>query len=203
MVNNRKSSQGSLTGKKGSWIVTLIAIVLALMFSPEIFDFDYSQGTLSQEETRSLIEGFNGSNFDILPQQKKIPVNYLSANDGDTIRIDINGHTVPVRYLIINSPEMNYNEGSPDPYALEAKEANEAYLESADQVYIELDVGPATDNYDRILAYVYADDILINEALLEEGFASVRYINPPNNSYEALLRQAENRAREDGLNIWN
>ena len=36
---------------------------------------------------------------------------------------------------------------------------NETYLKEADQVYIELDVGPPTDNYNRILAYVYSDDV--------------------------------------------
>ena len=30
--------------------------------------------------------------------------------------------------------------------------------------------------------------MLMNEALLEEGLARVRYVNPPNNSYETLLR---------------
>lgn len=183
--------------------MTLIILALAFIFTPEIFEFDYSQDTLTQDEAISVVSEFNGENFDVFPSQKKIPVDYVMANDGDTIRVDINGYTVPVRYLIINAPEMNYNQGPAEPYAEEAKEANAYYLESADQVYIELDVGPPTDNYDRLLAYVYADDLMINQRLLEEGLANVRYVNPPNNSYETLLRQAEERAKEEQLNIWN
>ena len=98
---------------------------------------------------------------------------------------------------------MNYDSDDPAPFAMEAKEMNETLLEEADQVYIELDVGPPTDNYNRILAYVYSDDVLVNEVLLEEGLARVRYVNPPNNSYEKLLREAEDHAQNESLNIWN
>lgn len=201
LINNiRKQAGGGKNSK--NWIISGIIILFLLVFFPDVLDFDYEQATINEEESINIAENFTGSNFDVLPKQKKIPVEVDYINDGDTIRINLNDHEVAVRYLMINAPEMNYSDGSPDLYAQEAKDANENYLNQADQVYIELDVGPPTDNYDRILAYVYADDTLINEALVEEGLADVRYINPPNNSYEDLLRQAQDRAQSDGLNIW-
>lgn len=189
--------------KKISWSLSAIIIVLVLLVAPDLFSFNYSNTVISDQDAKVIINEFDGSNFEVLPTLKKIPVEYISANDGDTIRIELNGYELPVRYLVINSPEMNYGDGGPEPYAQEAKDLNEEYLDKAEQVYIELDVGPPTDNYDRILAYVYSDDTLINEALLEAGLAKVRYVNPPNNSYESLLREAENRAQNESLNIWN
>ena len=183
-------------------MITALIILFLWLFFPDLLDFDYNQGTINDNESTMIATDFDGDNFEILPKQKKVPVEVITVNDGDTIVVRLNNHNFSVRYLMINSPEMNYNNGSPEPYALEAREANEGYLYNADQVYIELDVGPAVDNYNRVLAYVYADKLLVNEALVEEGLADVRYINPPNNSYEELLRQAQERAERKAINLW-
>lgn len=183
--------------------LSAIVIILVLFFAPDLLNFDSSNTVIDNQDAEVISSEFNGENFEVLPTLKKIPVDLVSVNDGDTMRIDLNGYEIPVRYLIIDTPEMNYDSGDPAPFAQEAKEMNETYLKEADQVYIELDVGPPTDNYNRILAYVYSDDVLMNEALLEEGLARVRYVNPPNNSYETLLREAEDRAQNESLNIWN
>ncbi|XJS11673.1 thermonuclease family protein [Aerococcaceae bacterium WGS1372] len=183
-------------------IITGVIILSLWIFFPDLLDFDYHQGTINYEESILIEEEFNGNNFEVLPKQKKIPVEVVSVNDGDTIKVRLNNHKFAVRYLMINAPEMNYNEGSPEQYAVEAKLANENYLFEAEQVYIELDVGPSTDNYNRVLAYVYADEVLLNERLVEEGLADVRYINPPNNSYEELLKQAQKKAEQNAINIW-
>ena len=183
--------------------LSTIIIILVIFFAPDLLNFDSSNTVIDNQDAEVISSEFNGDNFEVLPTLKKIPVELVSVNDGDTMRIALNGYEIPVRYLIIDTPEMNYDSGVPAPFALEAKEMNETLLEEADQVYIELDVGPPTDNYNRILAYVYSDDVLVNEVLLEEGLARVRYVNPPNNSYEKLLREAEHHAQNESLNIWN
>lgn len=199
-TGSNKKSHGKQINK--NWVITALIILFLWIFFPDLLDFDYNQGTINDNESAMIIHDFIGDNFEVLPKQKKIPVEVIKVNDGDTIGVSLNNHEFAVRYLMINSPEMNYNNGNPEPYALEAKEMNEKYLFNADQVYIELDVGAAVDNYNRVLAYVYADKVLVNEALVEDGLADVRYINPPNNSYEELLRQAQERAKKLANNLW-
>lgn len=199
---DKKQNQARGNQYNKNWVITAIIILFLWVFFPDLINFDYNQGTINEEEATTISESFTGENFEVLPKQKKIPVEVVSVNDGDTIRVTLENYEFAVRYLMVNSPEMNYNNGNPEPYAQEAKDANEDYLFNAEQVYIELDVGPATDNYQRVLAYVYADNQLLNEVLVEEGLADVRYINPPNNSYEELLIQAQERAQEDAINIW-
>ena len=130
-------------------------------------------------------------------------VEYVSANDGDTISVQLDGEKKRVRLLMIDTPEMNYNKGEPMPYAEEAKQFTIDLLESAQSVELLFDKGPETDNYDRLLAYIYVDGVMLQEALLEEGLAAVRYVNEPNNSLEQQFRAIQDEAEKEGLNIWS
>lgn len=179
-----------------------ILIVLLIIFGYfGINDLEDTSVQNNQTEISTPV-AFDGSNYNVLPKEQKIPAEFVSARDGDTIVASVNGHEINVRYLIIDTPEMNYDTGNPDPYAEEALEANLDYLTQADQIYLEFDVGPFTDNYNRALAYVYADDIFVNEALVADGLATVRYLNPPNVSKEPELRKAESQAQKEQIKIW-
>ncbi len=123
--------------------------------------------------------------------------------DGDTTRFNFNGSSESFRYLIIDTPEVNTDSGIPEPYAVEAAERVEELLTQADTIEVEFDVGPMTDDYDRYLAYVYADGEMINEILLREGLAAVRYANPPNTSHLELLEKAEEQAQSENAGIWS
>lgn len=201
-TNSLEQLFASLKGNKRNSLLIVILLIAGFL---GIFDLDGIFGdnnTTSNDLTVVETSAFNGSNFEVLPKEMLVPVDFVSARDGDTIVVELNNHRVNVRYLIIDTPEMNYDTHQPDPFAEEAKEANINYLTQADQVYLEFDVGPYTDNYDRALAYVYADEIFVNEALVEEGLATVRYLNPPNVSREQALREAERNAQDQQLNIW-
>ena len=134
---------------------------------------------------------------------KAIPVDYASANDGDTISVTMNGEKERVRLLMIDTPEMNYDKGEPMPFAEEAKEFTINLLENADTVELLFDKGPETDHYDRLLAYIYIDGVMLQESLLKEGYAAVRYINKPNNSLEQQFRDIQADAEAEKVNIWS
>lgn len=123
--------------------------------------------------------------------------------DGDTTRFNFNGSSESFRYLIIDTPEVNTNSGTPEPYAMEAADRVEELLTQADTIEVEFDVGPMTDDYDRYLSYVYADGVMINEVLLREGLATVRYANPPNTSHLELLEEAEEQAQNENAGLWS
>ena len=134
---------------------------------------------------------------------KAIPVDYVSANDGDTISVMMNGEKERVRLLMIDTPEMNYDKGEPMPFAEDAKEFTIDLLENADTVELLFDKGPEADHYDRLLAYIYIDGVMLQESLLKEGYAAVRYINKPNNSLEQQFRDIQADAKAAKVNIWS
>lgn len=129
-------------------------------------------------------------------------VEFVSANDGDTFNVLLDGKKERVRLLMVDTPEMNYNKGEPMPYAEEAKEFTINLLENATNIEVLFDVGDERDNYDRLLAYVFVDDVLLQESLLKEGLAAVRYIHEPNNSLEEEFLEAQEVAASNNSNIW-
>ena len=204
-MSQHSSKQGGTRKQesKSSLMLSILIVILIAVFSPELLDFDYTKDQVSDPEMTEIIQASDGSNYDVLPELKRIPVDFVRTQDGDTITVKLGDDDIRVRYLMIDTPEMNYNQAEgPEPYAEAALKRNQQLLEEAEQVYVELDIGPATDDYHRLLAYVYADDVLISEKLLQEGLGTVRFVNPPNNSYEELLRSAQEEAEAASLNLW-
>ena len=117
--------------------------------------------------------------------------------DGDTVKLD-NGEKV--RYLGIDTPEMNYKNPPAEYLAEEAKRFN-ANLVYRKKVRLELDV-VKRDKYDRLLAYVYLDNVFVNAKMIEEGYAKV-YIIPPNIRHADDFLDLQRKARDEKKGIWN
>lgn len=116
--------------------------------------------------------------------------------DGDTITLA--GGKV-VRYIGIDTPEIVDPRKPVQCYAKEASARNKALVEGQ-MVGLEKDVSE-TDKYNRLLRYVYKDNVLINELLVREGFAySSSY--PPDIKYQDKFKQAENEARNAQRGLW-
>ncbi|HUR94907.1 MAG TPA: thermonuclease family protein [Gemmatimonadales bacterium] len=52
----------------------------------------------------------------------------------------------------------------------------------------------ATDGYDRVLAWVWADRTLVNEAMVRDGWALL-YTVPPDVKYADRVERVQNEAR--------
>ncbi|GIW62292.1 MAG: hypothetical protein KatS3mg090_1002 [Patescibacteria group bacterium] len=117
--------------------------------------------------------------------------------DGDTIVLE-NGEKV--RYIGIDTPELNTERGDPECFALEAKKANER-LVLGKKVKLEKDVSER-DKYGRLLRYVYVEDIFVNEYLVREGYAKAVSF-PPDVKYQERFLQAERQAREKNKGLWD
>jgi endonuclease YncB( thermonuclease family) len=78
--------------------------------------------------------------------------------------------------------------------------ALERWLPPGRAVTLEADVRPR-DRYGRALAWVWAGDTLVNEAMVTAGWA-VRYTVPPTVKYVEQLGQAERTARARGRGLW-
>lgn len=110
--------------------------------------------------------------------------------DGDTF-IDSEGNRI--RLIGIDSPEKG------QPYYMESKQILKNLIENR-EVSLEKDI-ENKDSYDRLLRYVYIEDMFVNYVMLEKGYARLNII-PPNNKYVTSLKSASNIAISEGKGIW-
>jgi len=116
--------------------------------------------------------------------------------DGDTIVLDDDRR---VRYIGINTPETVHPNKDVECYGKESFDKNKELLEGK-TVYLENDVRDV-DRYDRILRYVWVDDVMVNKQLVKEGYAfSDSY--PPDIKYQDEFRDAEDFARDNEIGLW-
>ena len=116
----------------------------------------------------------------------------VHVTDGDTIQVEIDGETHSVRYIGVNTPEIRDN----DPCSYDATEANRRLVEGK-TVRLEKDVSD-TDQYGRLLRYVYVGDTFVNESLVRDGWAEVVRYDPDSREYDNFLvleQQAANGNR--------
>jgi endonuclease YncB( thermonuclease family) len=118
--------------------------------------------------------------------------------DGDTVRLTDGRH---VRLLGIDTPEMNYHHGAPQPFAERALARTRSLLPAGSVVRLARDREPR-DRYGRELAHVFrADGGNVEETLLREGLA-VSFILPPNVGLTDCLLAAERDARSARRGLW-
>ena len=113
--------------------------------------------------------------------------------DGDTFRCR-DGRKV--RLIGIDSPEQRQR-----PYGAQAQAALLRMAPPGTALRLEGDVA-ASDRYGRLLAYAWLKSVLVNEALVQEGWA-VQYTVPPNVKYADRLGWAQKEARARGRGLWS
>ena len=113
--------------------------------------------------------------------------------DGDTINVSLNGIEYPVRYIGMDTPERG------QPCFQEASAAN-AILTQYQTVRLVKDVSE-TDQYNRLLRYVYVGEVFVNAELVKQGWARAAEF-PPDTAYAGLFASLEAEARAQGLGCW-
>jgi len=121
-------------------------------------------------------------------EYQKEPATLLRVIDGDTIEIDEGLH---IRLLGINTPEKKM------PFSGEA--AN-FLKEFENKTIFLLRDKEDTDKYDRKLRYVFYEERLLNEEILERGFANAYMLDDL--KYEQDFKLAEKTARLNERGIW-
>ena len=123
------------------------------------------------------------------------PVQVDAVIDGDTIVIS-GGERV--RYVGVNAPESKHPDKLPEYCGREAFEVNRR-LVAGKMVRLEFDQR-TRDQYGRLLAYVYADNLFINAELIRLGYAQVSTYKENQRYYREFLRlQQEAIAARHGL----
>lgn len=132
----------------------------------------------------------SGPRRPVRPTMPCVPTHIV---DGDTIECRDVGR---VRLIGMDTPER-----SQAPYGAQATAALAAMVQVGDTIELERDT-ELRDRYDRLLAHVWADGVLVNWALVRLGWA-VLLTYPPNVQYVDALVEAERLAREQGLGLWS
>ena len=110
--------------------------------------------------------------------------------DGDTIEVE-GGRRV--RYIGIDTPEIT------DCFGVTAKDKN-SDLVAGKPVRLVSDISDK-DAYGRLLRYVYAGDIFVNDTLVRQGFAAAEPIKP-DIQYASQFLTAQNEAKQEHRGIW-
>lgn len=132
-------------------------------------------------------------------ETKKIKVDLVKCIDGDTAKFKENGKTYTYRFLGINTPEVI---NKIEPYGREASNYTCNKLMNAKNIYITYEkTSTHIDKYDRRLVWVYIDNVLLQEALVKKGYASVSYVYA-NLTHLSKLYKKEDIAKENKLGIY-
>ena len=124
-------------------------------------------------------------------------VELVRVVDGDTLIVKYENEQARVRLIGINSPESVHEDESKNTQ--EGRDASaflKQYLAEVEYVWLEFDV-EATDQYDRMLAYVWMNgdgtDIgedMLNGIIVKNGYAEARSYEP-NVKYQEELEKVE------------
>lgn len=131
---------------------------------------------------------------------EKYSVTLNKCVDGDTAYFNLNEKIIKTRFLAIDTPEST-NEI--EAYGKEASKFTCDALTNAKKIEIEYDENSnKTDKYNRDLVWVWVDDILLQETLLKEGLAEVKYLYG-DYAYTPHLQEIEAEAKASKIKIWS
>jgi micrococcal nuclease len=138
-----------------------------------------------------------GLAFGHAPSVSAERVRVKRINDGDTVQL-VDGRSV--RYIGVNTPEIDHARHMAQPLAIEARALN-AELVAGQSVRLEFDI-ERLDDYGRTLAYAFlTDGSMVNERLLQSGVAFCLF-RMPNVKYETRLLAAQRAAMRARRGLW-
>ena len=123
--------------------------------------------------------------------------------DGDTVDIRIGDVTERVRLIGVDTPETVAEDRPVQCFGAEASARTKELLPAGTGVRVERDE-ITRDRYGRLLSYVWRteDDVLVNLALIEGGFADAVTFGDNEALYQ-VFAAAEATARADGVGLWS
>ena len=125
------------------------------------------------------------------------------VDDGDTLQIFRYGRSEKVRFIGIDTPETVDPRKPVQCFGKEAS-AKTKQLLTGKTIRIEFDpIVGERDKYDRLLAYVWLGNELINLTLLREGYAHEYTYRSQAYKYQSDFKQAEAGARQSEVGLWS
>ncbi len=131
----------------------------------------------------------------------KDQITFITCVDGDTAHFNIGGEDKKVRFLAIDAPEIAKGNTPADPYGEEASDYTCKLLKGAQEIQVEYEEAKE-DKYGRTLAWIWVDGVLLQEQLVREGLAEVKYLYD-DYKYTDVVQLGEKVAKEQNKGIWS
>lgn len=125
--------------------------------------------------------------------ERGIAAHVVNVPDGDSLIVEVDGIEERIRLIGVNAPEHD------ECFGEESAGGLRTLLDNAD-VSIVTDI-EAKDQYGRILAYVYRDDLFINEEVASRGLVLARAYEP-NTTLQLKIDNAAQVARDNQTGMW-
>ncbi len=124
--------------------------------------------------------------------------------DGDTATFkDASGAKIKTRFLAIDTPETVHPTKGVETFGKEASNYTCESLTNAKEIKLEYDGdSDKEDKYGRRLAWIFVDGVLLQEKLVELGYAKVAYLYG-DYEYTERLQEVEEKAKESKTGIWS
>lgn len=142
-----------------------------------------------------------------------IEATIIKVVDGDTIWVKYDGYKKKVRFIGIDSPELEfYNNSGADSQGQQALNYTSGILTAGRKVYLQKDVSDV-DDYDRQLRYIWLnkpsdnkndDEIrsnMVNAMIILNGYAEAKEY-APDTKYSKKFSKYESEAKENQIGIW-
>jgi len=123
----------------------------------------------------------------------------VNVVDGDTIDVLLGGEERRVRYIGVDTPETVDPRRPVGCFGAEAGARNRELVDGK-TVGMERDVSE-TDDFGRLLRYVWLGGEMVNAQLVEEGYATAAAF-PPDVKYAQLFASLQVEARERDRGLW-
>ena len=144
-----------------------------------------------------LVSCQSHNNSSIIPANVKI-ARVVSGQSLEVLGMEAQPNLISqVRLIGLDAPDIRQL-----PWGEDAKQLVEGLIGGANQaVNLEFDL-EAKDKFNRTLAYVWKDKLLLNEEIVKQGYA-LFVARSPNHKYDQRLERAQQWARIMGKGIWN
>ena len=191
--------------KNNRWqrIVGIIVAIIACLASTEYLN--------NQNETE-----INENDVETVDNQETNldAVKFVRTVDGDTIIVeDSTGAHKRVRMIGIDTPEsVAQEEERNNEYGVMASDYTKELLSKASTIYLEYDID-SDDQYDRILAYVWLEDVddtfnveniknsMVNAIIVENGYGIAKKYEPTV-AHDDVLAELMSEADENNVGLW-
>lgn len=128
-------------------------------------------------------------------------VSFVRCVDGDTAVFLVNEEEIKFRFLAIDTPETVHPNKEDEFYGMNASDYTCEKLTNAKQIIVEYEESNKIDKYDRHLAWIWVDGVLLQEELIKNGFAFVAYIYGQYRYTESLC-YIQNNAYQEKVGLW-
>ncbi len=130
-------------------------------------------------------------------------VKFSDCVDGDTIKVLIDKKERTVRLLAVDTPESVHPTKGVEYYGKEASDYTCKMIKEAKKITLEYDAdSDKEDKYERLLAWVFVDGELLQEKLIENGYAKLAYLYG-DYKYTKELEKVQEEASAKEIGIWN